>query len=85
MIEVLTMIIILIAFLFIAPIMMHKILYLFAKISYKIAHRNTHQSVQNRREQNKTEIIFNLGDTKNMILTEIVALKKQMRKILGGI
>ncbi len=82
MIEALIMIIILIIFLFIAPVMMHKILYLFAKITYKKAHKNV-KKVHKSTSKN-VNVIFDI-DSKGKTLQEIQLERMQMTKILGGI
>lgn len=56
------------------------LLYKYAEVSYKKAHKNTNKV--NRRVQNKTEIIYNIGDTSKMYLFEIKQAKKQMKREL---
>ena len=65
---------------FAITLLMLVIAYKIAEISYKKAHKNTHKV--HRRRQNKTEIVFDIGDTSKMTLSEIQYRKNQMRKEL---
>jgi len=56
------------------------VLYKYAEVSYKKAHKNTNKA--HRIVQNKTEIIYNIGDTSKMYLFEVKQAKKQMKREL---
>ena len=66
------------------PIVLYAIGYLFAKITYRRAHktRKTIQKVKNYKQFDA--ILFNI-DSKNKTLQEIKAERNQMKRILGGI
>ena len=66
---------------FILPVLMHKALYIFAKITYKKAHKPV-KKITNVRE--KYVVVYDI-DWKNKTLQEGQAEKLLMRKILGGI
>lgn len=66
--------------LFILPALMHKALYAFAKITYKLAHKNVKKT---HRKANKN-VVFNI-DSKGKTLQEMQLEQAQMKKILGGI
>lgn len=57
--------------------------YVIAKIRYVKAHKKSEQK-QHRSVQNKTEIIYNLGDTSKMNLFEIKQAKEKLEKSLKG-
>jgi len=78
--EVLVTAVVYITFLFILPVVIHKILYLFAKITYKKSHKKS--SKKNVRTY--SNVLFNI-DSKNKTLQEIQLERKLMKRILGGI
>lgn len=80
--EVIITTLILFAFLFAVPVLMHKILYIFAKVTYKRAHKPV-KKITNVRQ--KYVVVYDI-DWKNKTLQEGQAEKLLMKKIiLGGI
>lgn len=67
---------------FVGMLLIYAIAYVFAKVTYKIAHKTAQK--QHRSVQKKTEIIYNLGDTKNMTLQEIQELRCNLERSLKG-
>ena len=66
---------------FILPVLMHKALYIFAKITYKKAHKPV-KKITNVRE--KYVVVYDI-DWKNKTLQEGQAERLLMKNILGGI
>lgn len=67
--------------LFILPVLSHKLLYLFARITYSMAHKKVGKITNTR---TKNMIVYNI-DTKTKTLQEIQAERNEMMRILGGI
>ena len=65
---------------FILPVLSHKLLYLFARVTYSLAHRKGGKITNTR---TKNMIVYNI-DTKAKTLQEIQAERFAMMKILGG-
>ena len=65
---------------FILPVLSHKLLYLFARVTYSLAHRKDGK-ITNARTKNM--IVYNI-DTKAKTLQEIQAERNEMMRILGG-
>lgn len=66
---------------FILPVLMHKALYIFAKITYKKAHKPV-KKITNVKE--KYVVVYDI-DWKNKTLQEGQAERLLMKNILGGI
>lgn len=60
------------------PVIMDRLLYIFAKVTYALAHRNVKKA-----PVRKSNIVFDI-DSKNKTLQEIQAERFAMMKILGG-
>jgi hypothetical protein len=60
------------------PVIMDRLLYIFAKVTYALAHKNVKKA-----PVRKSNIIFDI-DSKNKTLQEIQAERFTMMKILGG-
>lgn len=65
---------------FILTVAILAVMYLFAKITYKKAHKNV-KKVHKKANKN-VNIVFDIGDTSKMNLFEIKQLKSQMEKEL---
>ncbi|MBR2744912.1 MAG: hypothetical protein IKE01_06445 [Clostridia bacterium] len=78
--EVIITTLILFAFLFVIPVLMHKILYIFAKVTYR-AHKPV-KKITNVRQ--KYVVVYDI-DWKNKTLQEGQAEKLLMKRIIGGI
>lgn len=57
-------------------------LWLFAKITYKLAHRKTKHKKAHKRVQNKSVIEYSVGDTSKMYLFEIKQAKNKIKRQL---
>lgn len=60
------------------PVIMDRLLYIFAKVTYALAHRNVKKA-----PVRKSNIVYNI-DTKTKTLQEIQAERNEMMRILGG-
>lgn len=60
------------------PVIMDRLLYIFAKVTYALAHRNVKKA-----PVRKSNIVFDI-DSKNKTLQEIQAERFAMMKMLGG-
>lgn len=60
------------------PVVMDRLLYIFAKVTYALAHRNVKKT-----PVRKSNIVFDI-DSKNKTLQEIQAERFAMMKMLGG-
>lgn len=60
------------------PVIMDRLLYIFAKVTYTLAHKNVKKA-----PVRKSNIIFDI-DSKNKTLQEIQAERNEMMRILGG-
>lgn len=60
------------------PVIMDRLLYIFAKVTYALAHKNVKKA-----PVRKSNIIFDI-DSKNKTLQEIQAERNEMMRILGG-
>lgn len=62
------------------PVIMDRLLYIFAKVTYSLAHRKCGKITNTR---TKNMIVYNI-DTKAKTLQEIQAERNEMMRILGG-
>lgn len=60
------------------PVIMDRLLYIFAKVTYALVHRNVKKA-----PVRKSNIVFDI-DSKNKTLQEIQAERFAMMKMLGG-
>ena len=60
------------------PVIMDRLLYIFAKVTYKLAHKNVKKA-----PVRKSNIVFDI-DSKNKTLQEVQAERFAMMKMLGG-
>lgn len=60
------------------PVIMDRLLYIFAKVTYALSHRNVKKA-----PVRKSNIVFDI-DSKNKTLQEIQAERNEMMRILGG-